>query len=51
MSKQNKSIIDISYPTHGIQSGAQVQFNPATHIWTVWTNQGLERTFKCSIIR
>lgn len=37
--------IDVLYPTHGCQIGAQVQFDPATHIWTVFTKQGLERSF------
>ena len=38
--------IDVIYPTHGKQSGAQVQFDPITHTWTVWTRRGLERTFR-----
>ena len=47
---ENKNImnnaIDVIYPTHGIQSGAQVQFDPSTHTWTVWNKRGLERTFR-----
>ncbi len=42
----NKSVIDVIYPTHGIRTGGQVQFDPSTHTWTVWTKQGLERTFQ-----
>lgn len=38
--------IDVIYPTHGIRTGAQVQFDPIAHTWTVWTKQGLERTFR-----
>ncbi|MDG4966110.1 hypothetical protein OGZ37_05910 [Lactococcus lactis] len=38
--------IDVIYPTHGKQSGAQVQFDPSTHTWTVWNKRGLERTFR-----
>ncbi len=41
----NTPIIDVIFATHGTQSGAQVQFNPTAHTWTVWTKQGLERTF------
>ena len=40
------NIIDVSYPTHGAQAGAQVHYNQRCHTWTVWTNRGLERTFK-----
>ena len=43
---QMNNIIDVSYPTHGLQAGAQVHYNPRCHTWTVWTNRGLERTFK-----
>ncbi|WP_270734319.1 hypothetical protein [Lactococcus lactis] len=42
----NKPIIEVIYPTHGTQSGAQVQFDPSTHTWTVWNKRGLERTFR-----
>ena len=43
--KQMNNTIDVLYPTHGIRAGAQIQFNPNTHTWTVWTKQGLERKF------
>lgn len=42
----NKPIIEVIYPTHGKQSGAQVQFDPIAHVWTVWNKHGLERTFR-----
>jgi hypothetical protein len=38
--------IEVIYPTHGTQSGSQVQFDPSTHVWTVWNKQGLERKFR-----
>ena len=38
-------MIDVLIATHGAHAGAQSQFNHSTHKWTVWTNQGLERTF------
>lgn len=41
----NKTI-EVIYPTHGTQSGSQVQFDPIAHTWTVWTKQGLEHTFR-----
>ncbi len=41
-----ENTIDVLYPTHGSQAGGQVQFDPSTHTWTVWTKQGLERTFR-----
>ncbi len=37
--------IDVLLPTHGVQAGSQAQFNHATHKWTVWTKQGLERSY------
>ena len=37
--------IDVLLPTHGVQAGSQAQFNNATHKWTVWTKQGLERSY------
>ncbi len=37
--------IDVVFITHGAHEGAQAQFDPAEHKWTVWTKQGLERTF------
>ena len=46
MNKQNNNIIDVSYPAHGAQAGAQVHYDPSCHTWTVWTNKGLERIFK-----
>ncbi|WP_251901141.1 hypothetical protein [Lactococcus lactis] len=42
----NTPVIEILYPTHGTQSGSQVQFDPSTHTWTVWNKRGLERTFR-----
>lgn len=44
MNKQNNNIIDVSYPTHGLQKGAQVHYNPRCHTWTVYLANGLERT-------
>lgn len=41
-----KNTIDVSYPTHGAQAGAQIHYDPSCHTWTVWTNRGLERVFK-----
>ena len=38
-------MIDVLIATHGAQEGAQAQFDHSTHKWTVWTKQGLERTF------
>ena len=38
-------MIDVLIATHGAHEGAQAQFNHSTHKWTVWTKQGLERTF------
>ena len=48
LENENKmnNTIDVIYPTHGIRTGAQVQFDPIAHTWTVWTKQGLERTFR-----
>ncbi|MGX7010049.1 hypothetical protein SAMN02746068_01965 [Lactococcus chungangensis CAU 28 = DSM 22330] len=37
--------IDVHYPTHGVQAGAQVQFNPATHIWMVWDKYDILHRF------
>ena len=42
----NTPVIEVLYPTHGSQSGSQVQFDPSTHTWTVWNKRGLERTFR-----
>lgn len=39
-----KNTIDVSYPTHGLQAGAQVHYNPSCHTWTVYLANGLERT-------
>ena len=36
--------IDVSYPTHGLQAGAQVHYNQTSHTWTVYLSNGLERT-------
>ena len=44
MNKQKNNIIDVSYPTHGAQAGAQVHYNPSCHTWTVYFANGLERT-------
>ena len=41
---QMNNIIDVSYPTHGLQAGAQVHYNPSCHTWTVCLANGLERT-------
>ena len=38
-------MIDVLIATHGAQAGAQSQYNHSTHKWTVWTKQGLERTY------
>ena len=38
-------MVDVTYPTHGAQAGAQIHYNHSTHKWTVWTKQGLERTY------
>ncbi len=38
-------MIDVLDVTHGSQQGVQAQFNHSEHKWTVWTKQGLERTF------
>ena len=43
---QMNNTIDVLFATHGLQAGGQVQFDPIAHTWTVWTNRGLERTFK-----
>ena len=31
---QMNNIIDVSYPTHGAQAGAQVHYDPSCHTWT-----------------
>lgn len=41
----NHSIIDVIYITHGRHQGGQAQFNPDSHIWTVWTEKCTELTF------
>ena len=43
--KEENAMIDVLIATHGAQEGAQAQFNHSTHKWTVWTKQGLERTY------
>ena len=43
MNKQKNNIIDVSYPTHGLQAGAQVHYDPSCHTWTVYLADGLER--------
>ena len=42
-------MIDVLIATHGVQEGAQAQFDHSTHKWTVWTKQGLERTYSDAI--
>ena len=44
MNRKNKNITDVFYPTHGLQAGAQVHYNPSCHTWTVYLANGLERT-------
>lgn len=44
MNKQNNNTIDVSYPTHGLQAGAQVHYDPSCHTWTVYLANGIERT-------
>ena len=44
MNRKNKIITDVFYPTHGLQKGAQVHYNPSCHTWTVYLANGLERT-------
>ena len=39
-----KNTIDVSYPTHGLQAGAQVHYNQTSHTWTVYLSNGLEHT-------
>ena len=39
-----KNTIDVSYPTHGLQAGAQIHYNPSCHTWTAYLSNGLERT-------
>ncbi|MFC4651847.1 hypothetical protein ACFO26_02915 [Lactococcus nasutitermitis] len=41
-----KQEIDVIFATHGVQAGAQAQFDISAHTWTVWTEQGKTRTFK-----
>ena len=43
MNKQKNEIV-VSYPTHGLQAGAQVHYNPSCHTWTAYLANGLERT-------
>lgn len=31
MNRKNNNIIDVSYPTHGAQAGAQVHYNKTSH--------------------
>ena len=42
-------MIDVLIATHGAPEGAQAQFNHSTQKWTVWTKQGLERTYRDTI--
>ena len=42
-------MIDVLIATHGAQEDAQAQFNHSTHKLTVWTKQGLERTYDDAI--
>ena len=43
MNKQKNEIV-VSYPTHGVQAGAQVHYNQTSHTWTAYLSNGLERT-------
>ena len=38
-------MIDVTYPTHGAQAGAQIHYNPSCHTWTAYLANGLERTY------
>ena len=38
-------MIDVLIATHGAHEGTQAHFDHSEHKWTVWTKQGLERTF------
>lgn len=38
-------MIDVLDVTHGSQQGTQAHFSHSEHKWTVWTGQGLKRTF------
>lgn len=42
-------MIDVLIATHGKQAGTQAQFNHSTHKWTIFTQQGLERTYDDAI--
>lgn len=42
-------MIDVLDVTHGSQTGAQAHFNHSEHKWTVWTKQGLKRTYRDAI--
>lgn len=39
----------VHYPSHGSQAGAQVHEDKSAHKWTVFTPQGLERTYRDAI--
>lgn len=35
MNKTN-NVVDVLLATHGAQAGAQANYDPSTHTWTVW---------------
>lgn len=43
--KNKLSDIVVEFITHGSQAGAQVHEDTGAGIWTVFTQQGLERTY------
>lgn len=43
--KNKLSEIVVEFITHGSQAGAQVHKTVDVNIWTVFTQQGLERTY------
>lgn len=47
--KNKLSEIVVEFITHGSQAGAQVHKTVDVSIWTVFTQQGLERTYDDAI--
>lgn len=47
--KNKLSEIVVEFITHGSQAGAQVHEDTGAGIWTVFTQQGLERTYSDAI--
>lgn len=47
--KNELSDIVVEFITHGSQAGAQVHEDIGSGIWTVFTQQGLERTYSDAI--